>query len=65
MEFGCVTKIHPDQCFESEKTQRQRGTAEFTHSLLVVSGKAADDLHRRRKDSDEEDASSPELTKFW
>ena len=54
----------PDQCVLNVKTQRQRDTVEFTHSLLsswcaaCVFGKAADDLHRRRQDSDLEDASS-------
>ena len=47
----------PDQCVLKVKTQRQRNTVEFTHSLLGVNEKAADDLHRRRKDSDLEDAS--------
>ena len=47
----------PAQCVLRVKTQRQRDTVEFTHSLLGVNGKAADDLHRRRKDSDLEDAS--------
>ena len=38
----------PDQCVLKVKTQRQRDTVEFTHSLLGVNGKAADDPHRRR-----------------
>ena len=37
------------------ETQRQRDTVEFTHSLLGVNGEA-EDLHRRRRDSDLEDA---------
>ena len=40
------------------KTQRQSETVEVTHSLLGVCGKAADDLHRRRQESDLEDAFS-------
>ena len=48
----------PDQCVLKVKTQRQGDIVEFTHSLLGVNGKAADDLHRRRRDSDLEDASS-------
>ena len=47
----------PDQCILNVKTQRQRYTVEFAHSLLGVNGEAADDLHRRRQDSDPEDAS--------
>ena len=50
--------VEPDQCVLKVKTQRQRYTVEFTHSLLGVYGKVADDLHRRRQDSDLEDASS-------
>ena len=52
----------PHQCVLRVKTQRQRVILEFTHSLLsswcaaCVYGKAADDLHRRRRDSDLEDA---------
>ena len=38
------------------ETQRQRDTVELTHSVLGVDGEAADDLHRRRQDSDLEDA---------
>ena len=41
----------PDQCVLKVKTQRQRDTVEFTHSLLGVNGKAADDPHRRRQDA--------------
>ena len=41
----------PDQCVLKVKTQRQRETVEFTHSLLGANGEAADD-------SDQEDASS-------
>ena len=48
----------PDQCVLKVKTQRQRDTVEFTHSLMGVNGEAADDPHRRRQDSDLEDASS-------
>ena len=47
----------PDQCVFNVKTQRQRYLVEFTHSLLGVTGEVADDLHRRRQDSDLEDAS--------
>ena len=47
----------PDQCILNVQTQRQRYTVQFTHSLLGVNGEAADDLHRRRQDSDLEDAS--------
>ena len=47
----------PDQCVLNVKTQRQRYTVEFAHSLLGVNGQAVDDLHRRRQDSDLEDAS--------
>ena len=58
----------PDQCFFFKvKTQRQSDTVEFTHSLLCVFGKAADDLHRRRQDSELEPMLPlrPEWTKFW
>ena len=63
----------PDQCVLNVKTPRQSDTVEFTHSLLGVCGKAADDLHRRRQDSDLEDASFDQTdiaaetgrTKFW
>ena len=48
----------PDQGVLKVKTQRPRYIVEFTHSLLGVNGEAADDLHRRRQDSDLEDASS-------
>ena len=48
----------PDQCVLKVKRQRQGDTVEFTHSLLGVNGEAADDPHRRRQDSDLEDASS-------
>ena len=48
----------PDQSVLKVKTQRQRDTVEFTHSLLGVNGEGADDLHRRRQDSNLEDASS-------
>ena len=47
----------PDQCVLKVKTQRQRDTVEFTHSLRAVYGKDADDLHRRQQDSDLDDAS--------
>ena len=47
----------PDQRVLKVKTQRQRDTVEFTHSLLGVIGEAAADLHRRRQGSDLEDAS--------
>ena len=40
----------PDQCVLKVKTEPQRDTVEFTHSLLGVNGKAADDLRRRRQD---------------
>ena len=36
----------PDRCVLKVKTQRQRDTVEFTHSLLGVNGKIADDPHR-------------------
>ena len=48
----------PDQCVLKVKTQRQRDTVEFTHSLLGVKGRVADDLHRQQQDSDLEDAPS-------
>ena len=38
----------PDQCVLKVKTQRQRDTVEFTHSLLGVNGKAAEDPRRRQ-----------------
>ena len=46
----------PDQGVLRVKTQRQRDTVEFTHSLLGVYGEAADDQHRRRQDPDLENA---------
>ena len=55
--------VEADQSVLKVKTQRQRVILEFTHSLLspwcpaCVCGKTADDLHRRRQDSDLEDAS--------
>ena len=64
----------PDQGVLKVKTQRQRDTVEFTHSLLGVDGEAADDLHWRRQDSDLGDASPDRTdiatetgtdTKFW
>ena len=54
--------VEPDQRVLKVKTQRQRVILEFTHSLVsswctaCVYGKAADDLHRHRRDSDLEDA---------
>ena len=56
--------IEKDQGVLKVRTQRQRVILEFTHSLLsswctaCVYGKAADDLHRRRRDSDLEDTLS-------
>ena len=44
-------------CIESENTATERYCRVHTHSLLDVNGEAADDLHRRRQDSDLEDAS--------
>ena len=41
----------PDQCGLKVKTQRQRDTVEFTHKLLGVNGKAADDPQRRRQEA--------------
>ena len=41
----------PDQCVLKVKTQRQRDAVEFTHTLLGVNGKAADNPHRRRQDA--------------
>ena len=63
----------PDHCVLKVKTPRQSDTVEFTHSLLGLCGKAADDLHRRRQDSDLEDATFARTdiaaetgrTKFW
>ena len=55
--------VEPDQGVLKVKTQRQIVILEFTHSLqsswctACVYGKAADDPHRRRQDSDLEDAS--------
>ena len=40
----------PDQCVLKVTTQQQRDIVEFTHPLLGVSGKAADDPHWRRQD---------------
>ena len=40
-----------DQCVLKVKTQRQRNIVGFTHSLLGVNGRAADDPHRRRQDA--------------
>ena len=54
--------VDTDQGILNAKTQRQRVILEFTHSLVsswytaCVYGRAADDLHRRRRDSDLEDA---------
>ena len=46
----------PDQCALKVETQQQRDTVEFTHSLLGE-WKSPGDPHRRRQDSDLEDAS--------
>ena len=47
----------PDQGVLKVKTQRQGDTVEFTRSLLGDHGEAADDLHRRQQDPEEENAS--------
>ena len=52
-EGQLLQAAEPDQCVLKVKTQRQGDIVEFTHSLLGVNGKAADDLHRRRRDSDD------------
>ena len=52
-----LRKAESDQCVLKVKTQGQRDTVEFAHSLLGVSGIAIDELHRRRQDSDLEDVS--------
>ena len=48
-----LRSAEPDHCVLLVRTHRQRDTVEFTHSLL-----GEDALHRRRQDSDLEDASS-------
>ena len=47
----------PDQGELKMEIQRQKDTVESTRPLLGVYAKDADDLHRRRQDSDLEDAS--------
>ena len=44
-----LRSAEPDQGVLTMETRRQRDTVEFTHSLLGVYGKDADDLHRRQQ----------------